>query len=298
MNTAFAKKIAARREEFFTVADIPRIARPPKPPARLRRRHLRKAQFGWDLELERYLADPLAIEYGWATPADVPRLKAERSQNRYYEFWSQVDGNSGHILRDFDRIPQMFQDLDRLKRAMPWGFNSTSFSDPHRSAAHLASILSRHYGIGFFGFSIPIAKALHAIAQLDMPVLELGSGRGYWAWLLERTFKVRVLCEEPSPRKWYWRAPDRHTTTGKLPRDHALLFNWPTYGDPWAYHRVAVYQGEVVIHVGEGDGGCTAEPRFYRLLEQNFRLEKEVHIPQWDGLHDSMSIWRRERRKR
>lgn len=280
------------------MAGIARPERPPKPPARLRRRHRIKelAKFPFDFELERYLKDPAFTVFNWHKPSDVPRLKRE-CFNPYFDFWEQADGQVGHhFLRQMDHIPPMFADLDKLKRALPWMFRErTTYSDPHVMAASIASRIARSYAVQFFGLAVPNWPALNAIAELDMPIVDLGSGRGYWAWLLER--QMRVVCHEILPRRWSWRAPD-YTTPHKLPSDHALLFCWPDYGSLWPYRCVARYQGDVVIEVGEGDGGCTAESRFYQLLEQNFRIEKEVAIPQWDGLHDYMSIWRRARRKR
>jgi hypothetical protein len=53
------------------------------------------------------------------------------------------------------------------------------------------------------------------------------------------------------------------------------------------------YTGDLVIYVGEGDGGCTGDNEFHRILREQWREISVVHIPQWDGLHDVMFMYQR-----
>ena len=46
------------------------------------------------------------------------------------------------------------------------------------------------------------------------------------------------------------------------------------------------YQGDTVLYVGEGCGGCTGDDNFHERLEDEFELIEEMEIPQWNGIHD------------
>jgi hypothetical protein len=47
------------------------------------------------------------------------------------------------------------------------------------------------------------------------------------------------------------------------------------------------------VYVGEGQWGCTADDEFFKLLDASWEQEKFIDIPQWDGMHDGMNIYRR-----
>jgi hypothetical protein len=60
-----------------------------------------------------------------------------------------------------------------------------------------------------------------------------------------------------------------------------------------ASRALAAFRGEYVAYVGEGDGGCTADDRFHRVLAERWSEVETVPIPQWYGLHDRLEIYRR-----
>ena len=54
-----------------------------------------------------------------------------------------------------------------------------------------------------------------------------------------------------------------------------------------------MFNGNVLIYVGEGAGGHTANAAFFDRLSRDWVLEEQVAIPQWSGAHDSLSIFHR-----
>jgi len=44
---------------------------------------------------------------------------------------------------------------------------------------------------------------------------------------------------------------------------------------------------------GEGAGGCTGTPAFWRRLEERFELVHSVDIPRWPSLHDRLWVYAR-----
>jgi hypothetical protein len=71
-----------------------------------------------------------------------------------------------------------------------------------------------------------------------------------------------------------------------------LLLCWPPYADPMAEQALKRFIGRHVIFIGEL-GGCTATYNFHEVLEEGFEQISRVAIPQWWGLHDDLTIWRR-----
>lgn len=88
----------------------------------------------------------------------------------------------------------------------------------------------------------------------------------------------------------------RHGTTSAAAahRDRALLLVWPPYGSPMARLAANAWRGEVLVYVGEGPGGCTADDSFHNLMEREFAEVAEVANPCWDGIHDWVQIYRRK----
>jgi hypothetical protein len=268
------------------LADFPPL--PPKRPRMPVRR--RPPRVTWEDRLHRAHRDftqMLPPGYDLPTPEDLPRLKAARGTLPYYEYWLDFDGHTSW-KDEFTHVPRAWQ-----AHIAPRGMLNLSNVIPSQSdvTMNLSKHVARDYGTSFFAWAVPDWPSLNAIAELDMPVYEIGSGRGYWAWHLER-MGVRVLTYEPdSGYDWFWRTPDR-TTWKRMPTDHALLFCWPAHSMSWPHRTLRAYQGSTVIYVGE-NGGCTGTPEFERLLDTEFEEVRAVRVPQWHYIHDYLRIYRR-----
>jgi len=97
--------------------------------------------------------------------------------------------------------------------------------------------------------------------------------------------------------------------------EKALLLSWPPYNDDTGAKALEAYHaadGRDVIYVGEGNGGCTGDDRMHALLgdgycssydddhtdcictvEQLFKEITSMPVPQWWGIHDRLTIYRR-----
>lgn len=135
-------------------------------------------------------------------------------------------------------------------------------------------------------------------------LVELGAGRGYWAWQLEQA-GVHVTAYDPAPPgkdNPYFNAPGTFTRVEE--RDHtvvdqhmnAVLFmSWPGYEATWAHDALARYAGDMLIYAGEGPGGCTADDAFYDLLERDWDwLATAPDHAMWWGIHDSLDAYVRK----
>jgi hypothetical protein len=175
----------------------------------------------------------------------------------------------------------------------------------------LNALLARAHLVRFFAWAVPSDGAIDAIAQLGKPVIEIGAGTGYWGWLLDQLgVEVALFDRQPaadgefaSEDRWMdvREGTEEVLATNDGWPEHALLLCWPSQGSEMPERCLELFQGEVLIHVGE-HGGASARREFYERLPtvkgetvNGWKLEREVDIPRWAAMHDYMSIYRRHR---
>lgn len=177
-----------------------------------------------------------------------------------------------------------------------------------------------------YSWAIPDEAALTTIAEYG-PIVEIGAGGGYWAKQL-RDRGVDVIAYDPDPGGGHYSRNDAkgwhdgtrwsevllgdHTAVAAH-RDRSLLLVWPSYDDPWTDKVLDLYEGDTVIYVGEGSGGCTGTSRMHTLLGDppycwhgdvdeectcssepaRFSEVRSVEIPQWAGIHDTLRVFKR-----
>jgi len=153
-----------------------------------------------------------------------------------------------------------------------------------------------------YAWAVPSDAALDALAGLS-PIIEVGAGTGYWAALL-RDRGVDVLAFDIAPRdpanhhhgdSPLWTNVERaDAEVAGLHPDRTLFLCWPPYDEPMGATALRAYiaaGGHTLVYIGEGEGGCTANDDFHQLLD-SLELVREIDLPQWDGIHDYMGIYR------
>jgi hypothetical protein len=153
-----------------------------------------------------------------------------------------------------------------------------------------------------YAFAVPTDAALATIADYA-PIVELGAGTGYWAYLLRRR-GVDVVAYDRFP-------PDRAANPNRLdPRvwtevllgdesvldrhpGRSLLLCWPSWRDPFAAAALGVYRGPTLIYIGEDAGGHTADDRFFDLLVRDWQPDTCVDLPHWPGASDRLTVFTR-----
>lgn len=149
-----------------------------------------------------------------------------------------------------------------------------------------------------YAWAIPNDEALGVIAKYG-PIVEGGAGSGYWAHLLrERGVDVVAYDDAPYENNWVdgrWTEVLVGSAAAMAQHgDRTLLLVWPPYNKSMALDHLLAHNGQTVIYVGEGLGGCTADHAFHHYLEDHFEKVEEVNIPMWPGMHDGMEVWRRK----
>lgn len=163
-----------------------------------------------------------------------------------------------------------------------------------------------------YAWSIPTEEALAAVAAHG-PVLDPMAGSGYWVRLLQNRGVDAVATDMLPPESvggnhyhnqdgnpgFEWTTVEQMRAVQavrKYGRGRSLFLSWPPYDDSNGHHAVCAHKavgGSVVIYVGEGPGGCTGDDAFHRLLDDAYEVVQEVAIPQWPGIHDRLTVYRR-----
>lgn len=203
--------------------------------------------------------------------------------NPLFDLWSESCGKSGG-----------------------WGFSTKAWE-------------ARKKAVSLYAWAIPSEEAIRAIVECG-PVVEIGAGSGYWASLIAQLggnviafdqYEPKANKDYPFEQGWF---PVQKGGPEKAAEhsDRALFLCWPPYNSSFALECLKAYQGNTVIFVGEGSGGCTADDDFFRSVGEHvyswgddgepeerpvsdeWERVSEVSIPQWDGIHDYLTIYRRK----
>jgi len=228
-----------------------------------------------------------------------------------------------------------------------------------------------------YSWAIPSPDSIAFILKHleGQPVVEVGAGTGYWAWLLAQT-GIDVNAYDANPPSQGWndyhcpmnevlhtytddeRAKHRKQhdswmelaklakstqilaeTTGRVPpppfypvyeslpntailqrvngtpgpeyhpvqtggpealglpenQTRVLLLSWPSYDDSFGEDCVRHYQGNTIIYMGEGEGGCCGTDGMFELLNDEWEVVDwcSKHVT-WSMIHDRLEIYRRK----
>lgn len=151
-----------------------------------------------------------------------------------------------------------------------------------------------------YAWAVPDDEAIEAMATYS-PLVEMGAGNGYWAWLL-RQANVEVMAFDGfesggfgyvQGETWTPVEPGGPSTLLEFGPEWNLFLCWPPYRDPFGYECLLNFNGKYVIYVGEDSYGCTGDGYFHLALRKAFDHITYVNIPSWDGLADRLHIYKK-----
>lgn len=162
-----------------------------------------------------------------------------------------------------------------------------------------------------YAWAIPNDAALEAIQKYG-PVVELGAGAGYWAYLLEKQGVDIVAYDDlswekaknHSPLKSWFSAlqeGDEKVLTLESNQNRTLLLAWPPKTS-FARDAVQLFAGRHLIYIGEHPSRtgsmvpAMATDGFFELLDSQFKRIHEVNLPNWPGFVDKLYVFERTER--
>lgn len=158
----------------------------------------------------------------------------------------------------------------------------------------------RHDMCREYAFAIPTKEALKEISKYS-PIVEIGAGSGYWASLLKKN-GAEILAYDKYHKDNKYNFTKKYTEVLQsdekilktLDPSYNLLLCWPNYDNDFAYKSLKLFKGVILIYIGEPEGGCTGDEKFHNLLQKDWSLIQNISIPQWDGIHDQINIYKRK----
>jgi hypothetical protein len=165
--------------------------------------------------------------------------------------------------------------------------------------------------VDLYSWAVPTEEVIQAIAEFS-PIVEIGAGRGYWASLLKQAgADVRAYDVAPPQlsdnNHWHKnRHPEvprvftdvqfgNQAVLGSMAPERTLFLCWPAYNEPMASECLRCFEGDKLIYVGEGPGGCTGDDEFHETLENSWEEILNIDIPTWWGIRDYLSVWERSK---
>ena len=159
--------------------------------------------------------------------------------------------------------------------------------------------MARYKLLEKYSYAVPSQQAIEYISSLS-PIVEIGAGTGYWAYLL-RQLGTDIIAYDESPYKngyvnHQWSEVLEGTPiTLKQHTDRTLFICWPPFDTSFASDCLKNYKGNDLIYIGEGSGGCTGDEQFFELLDAEWDgVDNDVNIPKYEGLHDYLYYFRRK----
>ena len=201
------------------------------------------------------------------------------------------------------------------------------------STARVVSSLEHSYNYrtelcSYFAWAIPNTTALQTLLDLG-PILEIGAGTGYWAYLLSKhggdvvAYDMKDSHEGQSYRFRHSLVQDGgiEQIQAKCHSHRTLLICWPDIVEEsveddadrgsfsldclthYSHGEMLAYIGELGPHVvrtkeGWGDVfppcGSSSSAVFQVELKESFDLVTRVCLPNWPPYNSHLTIWRRK----
>lgn len=138
-------------------------------------------------------------------------------------------------------------------------------------------------------------------------ILDIGAGSGFLAkHLNERGQNITAIDKYQKENKYGFTNPYfkvyeddgvNHLLNSGNKYD-TIILSWPPYDTEMAYNILSAMQaGQRLIYIGEGEGGCTADQSFFRLLsEKAILIQDETEMlnenyTRYAGIHDHPSSY-------
>jgi len=181
--------------------------------------------------------------------------------------------------------------------------------------------------------SIPVIKIIGRFLG-SSNVVEVGAGTGAWAFLLQQICGTNITPTDiPSQYNDNMRKktfceinPDGTPDIVTRLNPEALFCCWPPYRNSFAYDCLKNFTGNKFVYIGEPPDGCTADDKFFELLENEWTCEigpmpsdlKQmlsvehpkyrcsfshhipngfIEIPNWKGMNDAVYLYVRKNRQ-
>lgn len=137
--------------------------------------------------------------------------------------------------------------------------------------------------VDIFSWAIPNNAAILELRNCEKPILEVGAGRGYWQFVVDRSEDEYIATDKITSLK-AWSTVyqmDSVTAVKKYP-DNILLFVWPQDNIMDCLNH---YKQNWLYWIGEGST---------EQIPEGWNVHKIIEIPTWSNMADRMILYKRE----
>ncbi|MFI0367561.1 hypothetical protein ACH35V_06750 [Actinomadura sp. 1N219] len=164
-----------------------------------------------------------------------------------------------------------------------------------------------------YAYAVPAPQTIGWMREFcaNLPIVELGAGRGYWAAQLANSgLSVEAYDSEPPdktenisfPRAvgqadiWHPVGELNDFATRARPANYTLFLCWPPgWGDTMASEALTLFEdagGERLIYIGEPEGGKTGNDAFFDALSARWTLNAvDPNFVSWWTETDTAQGW-------
>ena len=142
-----------------------------------------------------------------------------------------------------------------------------------------------------YSWAVPNEEAIEVLRELS-PLIEIGAGTGYWAWLARQAgVKIEAFDRSaPGAAPLWGEVKEGGTERLNASEGHNLFLCWPPLDEPLAEKALSEFKGRFLIYVGE-HRGRTGSPVFHDGLGKNFHNIRVIALPRWPGFVDSLFVY-------
>jgi hypothetical protein len=176
---------------------------------------------------------------------------------------------------------------------------------PHMRKLTMERYMARQRMVARYAWAIPTVDAIELLLRYA-PLVEMGAGTGYWAWLVRQAGgDILAFDRYPPPdRRNRWHAGEAQWTEvlpggpRRLTRHpgRTLFLCWPPQDEPMAEQCLQVYGGQTLLYVGELDLGEMGGPQGPGRSAHHFEgwaLAESLELPRWESVNDRLFVLRR-----
>jgi len=239
----------------------------------------------------------------------MPKIKINPSSNNFdskFLNYSQMFSGLNESLEPFK-----LEIKSLLETGIVNDFSSRLFTnDDTNFSLNMALSLFRDDYINNYGFYLVNDKFINITDKLfrNNKILEVGAGTGFLSKLLQDV-GLDVTPTDKSIENNQYGFSKKHTDIIEVDsikhlKDNnskydMVIMSWPDYSSSFANNILKnMTQGQILMYIGEGYGGCTANDDFYdklencaSLLEKETSLYKPANLA-WFGIHDRVKLYK------
>ncbi|MCJ1457744.1 hypothetical protein MMC28_008113 [Mycoblastus sanguinarius] len=219
---------------------------------------------------------------------------------------------SQRVIPSTFSIPKSKKHINPYYDYWSWSCQSLEWCGPEdgtenvKTSHHILPVFMHH-----FGCVVPSYEALEVIKQIGgkgkRPVVEMGSGNGYWTYMLRR-LGVEVIAVDNEQSQWrtMWigdtviKGGEQYLAEGKGSKDAVLLMVYPIVGAGFTAKILEAYKGDTVAVAGtQNRSGYTAfkdqTVGEYMFAERKgFEKTVQIPLPSFAGKDEALFVFERK----